>query len=162
MPSGAAALGPSVIGMFKTNSLHANKVWTWPVGRPTGGMGATVLVPVSPHMTYSNLRLVVIDSLTGISLGQGYAYTQWFPNERRSLKLVVGFDFNPQIEFALTGSGIEHFVIVYLLSRICGLLTCSIRVIDVFQTAMSLGVIWFQLISCRRNLSYACTVKNPW
>lgn len=55
-----------------------------------------MLVLVSPHLTYSNLKPVVADRLTGVSLGQGYAYTQWFPNERRSLKLAVSLDLNAQ------------------------------------------------------------------
>ncbi|KAF8555934.1 hypothetical protein OG21DRAFT_1507161 [Imleria badia] len=52
-----------------------------------------------------------------VSLGQGLAYVQWFPNERRLLKTL---------------------------------------------TSMTLGVAWWQFISCRRNLSYACTVENTW
>ncbi|KAF8555933.1 hypothetical protein OG21DRAFT_1507159 [Imleria badia] len=66
--------------------------------------------------------------LTGISLGQGFAYVQWFPDERRLLKTVV----------------------------------LSIIIVDVVQTSMTLGVAWWQFISCRRNLSYACTVENTW
>ena len=52
---------------------------------------ATMLVSVFGSWRLQLPNLAIADRLTGISLGQGFAYVQWFPCERRLLKVVVSF-----------------------------------------------------------------------
>ena len=100
--------------------------------------------------------------LTGISLGQVYAYIRWFPNERPSLRAAVSIDSDPQWDRMLINVGIDYTVTArdcFLFPKFTDL---NLRAINLFYSVMSVGVVWQQFIFCRRNSSYACVMGGTW
>ena len=100
--------------------------------------------------------------LTGISLGQTYAYIRWFPNERPSLRTTVSIDSDPQQGRVLINIGIDYPVTAhacFLFSRFADL---DLRAIGLFYSVVTVGAAWQQFITCRQNPSYACMVGETW
>ena len=89
-------LGLQFIGKFKQYiPVHANRDAHC---EHQGFVGEMVSVPM-----FSRMTVLKPDSnrLTGISLGQAYAYIRWFPSERRFLRTVVSVDSSVQPDVCL-------------------------------------------------------------
>ena len=61
-------------------------------------MGEMVSVPMFNCITVLKPGSI---RLTGISLGQAYAYIRWFPSERRLLRTAVSLDSSVQPDVCL-------------------------------------------------------------
>ena len=100
--------------------------------------------------------------LTGISLGQAYAYIRWFPNERPSMRTAVSIDSDPQRGRVLINIGIDYPVTVRDCFLFLKFTDLNLRAIGLFYSVMTVGIVWQRFILCRRDFSYACMVGGTW
>ena len=152
--SEAATLGLQFIGKFRQYiSIHAN--------REAHCEHQGFLEELVSVLMFSRMTVLKPGSnrLTGISLGQTYAYIRWFPNERRLLRTVVSVDSSVQPDVCLFALGIDYLVTIYARFLTPWSTHSNPRAINLFYTLMSLGISWQQFILCRRKV---CLVGMPW